>query len=84
MAIKFEKIEPGMVLYDVHSENAGNTTMRRLGKWEVRIISVDKEKRTAMASWNGNRAELWHASRLEKLRAKITPKMEAKLRSPYL
>lgn len=67
MAIKFEKIQPGMTLYDRHRERAGNTTMTRLGEWRVIIVSVDAATRTAVASWNGNAPGVWHARRLEKL-----------------
>lgn len=67
MAIKFEKIEPGMILYDRHREQAGNTTMRRLGEWTVQIISVDPVKRTAETRWNGNRVKTMTKRSLEKL-----------------
>lgn len=67
MAIKFEKIEPGMTLYDRHRERMGNTTMTRMGEWPVKIISVDTERRTAQVSWNGNRAETWRENRLRRL-----------------
>lgn len=69
MAIKFEKIEPGMRLLDVHSEKMGNTTMRQLGLWHVMVVSVDKEKRSAVVSWNGNRPEVWYEHELKKLYA---------------
>ncbi len=52
--IKFERLTPGMVLLDIHSYKMGNTNMRRLGLWEVKVISVDAATRTAMCSWNGN------------------------------
>lgn len=74
MAIKFEKIEPGMILFDIHSEPAGNTTMRRLGCWEVRVVSVNKEKREALVRWNGNPATVWSARRLSKLYREKTKK----------
>jgi hypothetical protein len=67
MAIKFEKIEPGMTLLDIHSEPMGNTTMRELGCWEVKIISVDHEERTAMVSWNHNAPRKWFERNLTKL-----------------
>jgi hypothetical protein len=70
MAIKFEKIKAGMELCDVHSEPMGNTTMRRLGCWKVRIVSVDAESRTAMVSWNSNPARLWSARQLQRLYTK--------------
>lgn len=52
--MKFEKLKPGMVVYDVHSYAMGNTTIRSIGVWEIRIISVDETSRSCMASWNGN------------------------------
>lgn len=67
MAIKFDKIEPGMRLLDIHSYRMGNTTMRRLGLWHVDVISVDKEKRSAVVRWNGNQPETWYARDLQKL-----------------
>jgi hypothetical protein len=73
MAIKFAKIKPGMVLYDVHSYRMGNTTMRSLGCWEVNVKAVDE--RGAVVSWNGNRDEHWDVRRLERLRA-VEPEME--------
>ena len=73
MAIKFDKITPGMVLFDIHRERASNTMMTRLGCWEVRVISVDAERRTARVSWNGNREETWYAVRLQRLFAKKPP-----------
>lgn len=62
MAIKFEKIKPGMVLYDRHKYTMGNTTLRSLGEWPVRVLEVDGEKRRALVSWNHNRPE-WVSER---------------------
>lgn len=67
MAIKFEKIQTGMILYDCHSYRMGNTTLRSLGTWSVKIISVDRERRNAIVSWNGNAYTLWYADKLCKL-----------------
>lgn len=72
MAIKFEKIEPGMKLLDIHREKMGNTTMSQLALWKVEIISVDREKRTAVVSWNGNPHRTWTARELERLYTKPT------------
>lgn len=73
MAIKFEKIKPGMVLLDIHSEQAGNTTMRRLGCWKVEVVSVDTENECAAVRWNGNAARMWSKRQLEKLYIKEPP-----------
>ena len=69
MAIKFDKIEPGMVLLDIHRERMGNTTMRQWGCWKVYIVSVDRERQTAQVHWNGtfNPLETWSKRDLEKL-----------------
>lgn len=72
MAIKFEKITPGMILLDIHSQRVGNTTMTALGCWKVYVRSVDPVKRTVVASWNGNRDEVWPERRITRLYAKET------------
>jgi hypothetical protein len=66
--MKFEKIQPEQVLYDVHSYRMGNTTLRSVGVWPVRILSVDASKRTAIVSWNGNPPALMFEHDLRKLR----------------
>lgn len=72
MAIKFEKIEPGMTLLDIHRQKMGNTLMSEWGLWKVTVISVDRETRTAVVSWNGNPARTWGARELERLYTKPT------------
>ena len=67
MAIKFEKVQPGMTLYDFHRESMGNTTMSQIGKWSVRIIEVNTEKGMALVSWNTNRPEWWARRKVERL-----------------
>jgi hypothetical protein len=54
MAIKFEKIQAGMTLYDRHRRKMGNTTMRTIGEWPVRVVEIDPVERRALISWNGN------------------------------
>ena len=49
---KFELVKEGDLLWDYHSEQAGNTVMRRWGNWPVKILSIDYEKRRAVVSWN--------------------------------
>lgn len=71
MAIKFEKLQPGMVLWDVHRQKVGNTTLTELGAWKVQIVSVDPETRTAMVVWNGNPERKWYERELKKLYVKL-------------
>ncbi len=82
-AIKFEKIEEGMELFDIHTEKAGNTTLRRYGKWPVKILSVDREQRSAMVSWNYNPPRKWYERDLRKLYAKVPPGLQEKLNKPF-
>lgn len=68
--MKYEKIKAGDVLYDVHSYRMGNTTIRSMGVWQVKVITLHPEDRTATVSWNGNRPERYYASDLKRLREK--------------
>ena len=55
--ISVDDLKVGDVLYDVHTERAGNTTMRREGVWTaiVREVGVTEEGTPyALISWNGN------------------------------
>lgn len=52
--MKIEKIKPGMTLYDVGRTKMGNTNISTVRIWTVSVISVDLEKRSVRASWNGN------------------------------
>ena len=65
--IKFEKIKPGMVLYDVRPSKRW-----RGGKWAtwpVHVLEVDTEKRLVRASWNSNASEWMPERRITKYRA---------------
>lgn len=64
----FDRIKVGDILWDCHKVQEGNTTRRRMGCWEVRVISIDPEKRTAMCSWNCNPPSLYTETRLKRLR----------------
>lgn len=67
MAIKFEKIKPGMTLWDVRK----NTGYGR-NKWNnfpVYIQSVNSEDRTVEASWNRNKLETMREGRVCRYRA---------------
>jgi len=65
---KFHTVKAGDVLWDVHREKMGNTTMSRLGAWQVRVISIDYENETAMCSWNTNPPRLYFKRGIERLR----------------
>lgn len=75
MAVKFETIKAGDVLYDVHREKMGNTTMSAWGWWRVRVISIDHEKRVAKVSWNTNPPQVKGPSYFARLRRSIPKKL---------
>ena len=52
--IKIESLKVGDVLYDTHSERAGNTTMRVEGVWECYVRAIDPAGQWIDISWNGN------------------------------
>lgn len=66
MAINFDAVQNGDLLWDCHKYVCGNTTLRRMGCWQVRII--EKDQRGAKVSWNGNAPQYWGARRISRLR----------------
>lgn len=69
MAIKYEKIQPGMVLFQRRRYTMGNTTMKSVGEWPVKIIRLENggALRGAIVSWNGNREHWWSERELTTL-----------------
>ena len=67
MAVSFDRVYAGDVLYDVKRQKIGNTTMSHWVWWEVRIISIDHAKRKAVVSWNGNAPKEYCASDVARL-----------------
>jgi len=70
--MRFEKIKAGDVLYDVHNYRMGNTTIRSVGAWPVKIIELHPESQSATVSWNHNddRPRRYGRRDLERLKAK--------------
>ena len=67
--MKFDKLEEGMELYSLTTQKMGNTTLRTKAVHPVRVISIDREKRQAMCSWNGNPPRRYFERDIEKLKA---------------
>jgi hypothetical protein len=67
MTIKFEKIEPGMTLWDCRRQSG--FYQQKWGIWPVRVIEVDPDKRKVLASWNFNPPEWFSERRITKYRA---------------
>lgn len=68
--MRIEKLKPGMVVYDVHSHRAGNTSMRTIGVWPVEIVAVDVARGIVAAKWNYNRTEEYTKRKWSKWRLK--------------
>lgn len=75
--MRFEKLRPGMTVYDVHRRKMGNTTMSTVGLWRVLIVSVDHEAKRLTASWNGNPARTFYPKDVAKWREKEPPLISA-------
>lgn len=67
--MKFEKLQPGMTVYDVGRHKMGNTTMSTVAVWSVHVIEVDSERRRVTASWNSNRPRVYYERDVTKWRA---------------
>lgn len=73
MAIKFEKIQAGMTLWQRGTYSGAAKSEK--GEWRVSVLDVYPEKRSARVSWNGNAPTTWPEHRLTRL---FTRRMEAK------
>ena len=66
--MKIESLKPGMVVYDVGRRKMGHTTVSTVSVWRVRIVSVDLERQTVQASWNGNAVQSFREASIRKWR----------------
>lgn len=68
--MKFEKLQPGMTVYDVGRHKMGNTTLTTVAWWSVRVLEVDTERRRVVASWNTNAPRTFYERDVAKWREK--------------
>jgi hypothetical protein len=68
MAIKFDTVKAGDVLYSVYRRRMGNTMMSETACLPVKIVEIDHEAGYAMTSSNGNPVRRMPRSQIEKLR----------------
>lgn len=52
--MKFDRLQPGMVVWDVVKRKMGNTIISTTAVFPVKVVSVDPVSESVMASWNGN------------------------------
>ena len=67
--MKIEKLQPNMIVYDVGKHKMGNTNISTVAVWPVRVISIDLEKKTVLASWNTNQPRTFYERSIKKWRA---------------
>lgn len=67
MAVKFEKVQVGDVLWSKSRGRMGNTTVMTTRWHAVQILAIDSEKETARVSWNGNPTETYYRKQVERL-----------------
>lgn len=68
--MKFEKIKPGMTLYDVKKSSGLNKFYAKYDYYPVIIKEIYPETRRALVSWNGNTPRIFGEFQLGKLRGK--------------
>lgn len=68
--MKFEKLQSGMTVYEVGRMRMGNTTLMTTEVWSIFILSIDKEKRCVVASWNTNPPRTYNERTISKWRIK--------------
>lgn len=70
--IKFEKIKPGMELWEVKRNTGGilSGSSSKWITWPVFVELVDTEKRRVLASWNYNAPRWMNEREVCKFRAK--------------
>ena len=61
MPVSINTLNVGDVVYDAKKVRQGNTTIRRLSVWSVRIVEINLERKFVMASWNGNPPQKFYA-----------------------
>lgn len=66
--VAFSRIKAGDILWDCHETLQGNTTMRKMGAWPVKVVEVYPDTRTACVSWNYNPTKIYRERELAKLR----------------
>lgn len=71
--IKPELVKVGDVLWDCHRTRMGNTTMTRMGAWDVRVVDIGNQdkpvaERTWTVRWNSNPETQYSYRRMRGLR----------------
>ena len=63
-----KKIYPGQILYDV--KRASGFSRWKWDVWDVKVVSVSDDKKSAVISWNNNPPFTVHENSIKKYRLK--------------
>ncbi len=66
--VAFATLKVGDVVWDCHRTKMGNTNISKMGSWEVKIVSINTEEESVMASWNHNPPERFGRHAIKKWR----------------
>lgn len=81
--MKFSSLKEGMTVYSVTRQKMGNTTISRDACHAICIISIDAERQSVVASWNGNRPQTFYGNSVKRWRlSRPTPKPSPFERTP--
>jgi len=61
---RFDDLTAGMLLYDIHRHTEAAKLQNDLCAWRVLVLAVDRETRTAIVSWNGQKPKTWPEEKL--------------------
>lgn len=64
------RLKVDQVLWTVTRQRAGNTRIMRNAVHAVRVISIDLEKRTVVASWNSNPSRTYYEYQIKSWKVK--------------
>lgn len=66
--MKIESLQPGQIVYSIERGRLGNTTLRTVRIYSVRVIEVDAAEGRVVASWNSNRPQTYYRAAWSKWR----------------
>lgn len=58
------RLKEGQILYQVVTQKAGNTSIRRKVVYQIKVVSIDLEKKMVTASWNCNKERAYGESQV--------------------
>jgi uncharacterized protein YcnI len=64
------KLVPGQVVYSIRRQKMGNTTVSYNACYTIKIVSINIEAGSVVASWNGNRPQTFYSKSIKSWKVK--------------